>query len=101
MGYHTVTIYCFFSIQKLLWIRIILIQIDTYLTDPNFAESCRTQLKLVTSQIGPKCNKQTTSYANVHNFRAMFSLEDSVCHRLNGHKCKEEYTQTPVLSLLR
>ena len=58
-----------------------MIQIESELPYPNYAESCRTQLKLMTSQRLPNCHKQTTSYVYVPNFSEMFCPEESDSHR--------------------
>ena len=60
-----------------------MIQIESELPYPNYSESCRTQLKFMTSQYCPNCHKQTTSYVYVHNFGEMSSPEESDCHRFN------------------
>ena len=69
----------YISVQNVLWFRIIMIQIESKLTYPNYSESCRTQLTFVTSQNRLNCHKQTTSYVYVHTSSAMFSTEESDC----------------------
>ena len=59
-----------------------MIQFENELTYPNCSESCRTQLKFLTSQVRRNCYKQTTSYVYVHIYSAMFSPEESDCGRI-------------------